>query len=112
MVNIRNVKGKYAFLHILFGKAFSYLNPLHFFHNYNYISPRKLFFSNWFCGIKPSRLGFKSAFKYLLSSLAPILVLITNKQYIHFDIIKQFPNLNLSINRAYKTGKDSSIRMV
>src|SRR3989338_2593560 len=83
MVNIRNIKGKYAFKHILFRKPISYLASLGFFHNDNSISPRDLLFSNWFSVVKTCGFSLKSIFKYFLSSLASVFVLIADKQYIH-----------------------------
>ncbi|MBS3105217.1 hypothetical protein J4234_03105 [Candidatus Woesearchaeota archaeon] len=97
MVNIRNIKRKDTLLHIVLGKAFGYLGPLGLLHDYNYISPIKLFFSYWVFIIKASRLGIKSAFKSFFSCFAPVLVLVADEKYIHSLMIGKAHNLNVSV---------------
>ncbi len=96
MVDVRNLKRKYTFKHILFRKPFSYLTTLGLFHNNNSISPRDLFFSNWFSVIKTCRFSFKSRFEQLLSRSAPVLVLVANKQHPHNFFYKAIKNINFA----------------
>ena len=104
MVNIRNIKGKYAFKHILFRKPLSYLATLGFFHNDNSVSPRDLFFSNGFSVVKTSGFGLKSIFEDFLSSLASVFILIADKQYIHRRYISGYLNIKFPLAQTQEGG--------
>jgi len=108
MINVRNIKRKYAFKHILFRKPFSYLTTLSCFHNNNSISPRKLFFSNRFSIIDTCRFSVKSIFKDFLSSLASVLVLITDKQYIHSRYTSGYLNIKFTLTQIVEGGSGIS----
>src|SRR3989339_1241448 len=97
MVNIRNIKRKNPFKHVLLRKSFSYFPVLEFFHNNNNISPGDLFFSNRFSIIKPCRFSVKTIFENILSGLASVLVLIADKQYLHTKYIEGCLNINFSL---------------
>jgi len=83
MVNIRNIQRKDALLHINARKPHGYFVSLMLFHNHDYISPLKLFLSDWIGVIKSCRFGLKSVFKDFFSSLAAVFILIADKQYVH-----------------------------
>src|SRR3989338_8123631 len=97
MEDIRNIHRKNAFKQILFWKSSSYLTALGFFHNYNHIRPGYLFFSNWSRIIQACRFGVKSIFENFLSSFASVLVLITDKQYLHGKSINDYLNIKFAL---------------
>lgn len=83
MVNVRNVQGEYAFLHVLFRKPFGYFSSLSVFHHYYDIRPRDLLFGDRFFVVKPGRLGVKLFFKKVLSCFASVHVLVADEEYVH-----------------------------
>ncbi len=97
MKYIRNIHQQNAFKHILSWKSFSYLTTLGFFHNYNYIRPGDLFFSNWPRIIKACRFSIKSIVEDFLRSFASVLVLITDKQYLHSEGINDYLNIKFAL---------------
>src|SRR3989338_3096731 len=98
MENIRNIQGKNALLHVLLRESFSYFPPLLFIHNYNSISPRKLFGSNRLFVVEPCRFSLKFAFKHILGCFAPVQILIAYKQYFHNLLCAYLKNINLTKN--------------
>ena len=97
MVNVRDINGEDAFLHVLFRKAFGYFASLAVFHYYNYVCPAKLFFRKWLCVVKSCGFCFKSVSEYFFCCFASVLVLVADKQEFHSNLQYSFLNLNLAI---------------
>src|SRR3989338_1040931 len=111
MENIRNIQGKNALLHVLLREPFSYFSPLLFVHNYNSVSPRKLFSGNRPFIVEPCRFSLKFAFKYIFSCFASVQVLITNKKYLHNLRYEHLDNINFTeINKDFEKIRNSKNR--
>lgn len=83
MVNIRNIHGNDAFLHVFFRKAFSYLRSLGVFHSHYNISPLNLLFCYWIFIIQSSGFSLEPVFEKTFSSFASILVLVADEKDVH-----------------------------
>lgn len=92
MIRIRNIKGNNPFFHVLFRKTTGYFSTLLISHHANQVSPHNFLFRNWALIKQSCRFRCKSRLKQFLSSLAPILILIADKQNIHARqrVIKQY----------------------
>src|SRR3989338_936684 len=97
MINIRNFKGKYLFLHVNIWKSLRYFLSLLVFNDNYSIRPRKFLFGNRLFIVKPGRLSLESAFKCLFGCLASVLVLVADKQYFHIVRLLKHDNLNFFV---------------
>jgi len=95
MINVRNVQRENVFLHIDFWKSFGDFSSLFIFHDNDSVSPGKLFFSYGFFIIKACGLCFKFILENIFSSLASVLILITDKKDFHCYYKDDLNNLNL-----------------
>src|SRR3989338_9462150 len=101
MVNIRNIKRKYALLQIFFWKTFSNLASLFFLHYNNHITPQNLFSRNQVLRIKPSRFCIKFILKQFRCRFTPIFILVTDKENVHkkTKVDKDYKSYSLNSNR-------------
>ncbi len=96
MIHIWDIKGQNPFLEIQCWKALGNFASLDILHNNHNICPCKLALGNRFFIEHSRRFCLKSAFEYLLSGLAPVLILIAHKQNPHKPSLCCFPNINLA----------------
>jgi hypothetical protein len=83
MVNVRNIKRDNPFLEIELRKSGGNFSSLGIFHDHNHLGPGKLLFGKRPLIEKPGRLGLEPASENLFGSLAPVEVLVANKQHFH-----------------------------
>ena len=100
MINIRNIKGENAFLHVLLGETLCYFSSLAVFHNHDNISPGELFFGKRPGAVKACRLGLKPAFEKLFGCFASVLILVADKKHSHNLAYKHAFNLNFAVLEA------------
>lgn len=83
MVNIRNIHGNDAFLHVLFRKALGYLRSLGVFHSHYNIRPLNLLFCYRVFIIQSGGFSLEPAFEKMFGSFASILVLVADEKDVH-----------------------------
>ncbi len=101
MENIRNIQRNDPLKQILLREPSGKLTALSILHNKNNISPRDLLFRNRLSAVKASRPCLEPAFEDHLSSSAPILILIADKQQFHTGKINPEQDLNLFITQSF-----------
>jgi hypothetical protein len=86
MVDVRYIEAEYALLQVNLRESSSDLFSLEFFHYKYDVSPGKLFFGYRGFIEQPCRPRRESAFEDFLCCLAPVQVLVADKQYFHKEV--------------------------